>query len=37
VFKALLAVLKQGKRGGKIWTGCIWLRGGTGGGLLWTR
>jgi len=22
---------------GKVWTGCIWLRTGTSGGLLWTR
>jgi hypothetical protein len=26
-----------GKQGGKVWTGIIWLRLGTGGGLLWTR
>jgi len=26
-----------GKQGHKIWTGCIWLRMGTTGGLFWTR
>jgi len=25
------------KQGRKLWTGCIWLRTGTNGGLLWTR
>jgi hypothetical protein len=24
------------KQGGKLWTGCIWLRIGTSSGLLWT-
>jgi len=26
-----------GKWGGKVWTGFVWLRIGTNGGLLWTR
>jgi len=25
------------KEGRKMWTGCVWLRVGTGGGLLWIR
>jgi len=25
-----------GKQGGTVWTGCIWLRMGTCGGILWT-
>jgi len=26
-----------GKYGGKVWTGCMWLRRGSSGGLFWTR